>query len=245
MEQDELHLCAQLCKRCYKSKDSTLVNKNAKCYIINQNNTLYIAWCGTDEPRDFLSNLDISLVPFFNGGHVHQGFLVYSDLLREKVLKIVKGFKGGDRIVFTGHSLGSCVLLIAIECKKMYPCKNINYVSFGSPMIGDTDFVNTCESVLDSCTRVYDENDPVCILPSAALGYCHLKNTLCISGKNNKNKFKRLLDFLRKKDKFKEHKIDHYIGAFAGPGSASASALLGVFLRGSFMRSHTHTNKRL
>jgi hypothetical protein len=80
MEQDELCLCAQLCKRCYKSKKSILQKKNAKCYIINQNNTLYIAWCGTDEPVDFLSNLDISLIPFFYGGQVHEGFLYYSFL---------------------------------------------------------------------------------------------------------------------------------------------------------------------
>jgi hypothetical protein len=234
MEQDELHLCAQLCKRCYKSKDSTLVNKNAKCYIVNQNGTLYIACCGTDEPVDFLSNLDISLIPFFYGGQVHEGFQYYSNLLREKVLKIVKGFKG-DRIVFTGHSLGSSVLLIAIECKKLFSYKNINYVSFGSPMIGDTDFVNTCETILDSCVRVYDENDPVCILPPIGLGYCHLKNTFCISEKNNKSKLQRLLEFLRKRNKFREHKIDHYIWALSGSGSASA--LLRVFLHGSFMRS--------
>ena len=210
---EELCLCAKLCKTCYKSKESTLQNKNAKCYIINENNTLYIAWCGTDEPVDFLSNLDISLTPFFYGGQVHEGFLKYSMLLRDQVLKIVQGFKG-DRIVFTGHSLGSSVLFIAIECKRLYSYKNINYVSFGSPMIGDTDFVDTCESILDSCIRVYDKNDPVCILPSSVLGYCHLKNTFCIS-KDNKSKFERLLEFLRKKDKFKDHKIDHYIRAFS------------------------------
>jgi hypothetical protein len=100
-------------------------------------------------------------------------------------------------------------------------------------MIGDNDFVNTCESILDSCIRVYDENDPVCILPSKVFGYCHLKNTFCISEKNNKSKFQRFLGFLRKKDKFKEHKIDHYIWALGGSGLE----VLKAFLHGSFMRS--------
>ena len=82
---------------------------------------------------------------------------------------------GKTKIVFTGHSLGASVVLSALETIITYPHLDISCITFGSPKIGDQEFVDSYNSVVKNSVRIVDEEDIVPQVPPG-FGYCHVNN---------------------------------------------------------------------
>jgi Lipase (class 3) len=199
---DDLLFCAYLCKLCYHEKvdDSFIadckeigINVFDVVFLDNENaeglvytvgmEKLFICWRGTDETKDMISNLKLSLKPFYCGvkycGKVHSGFMNYyqklTPLLNEHIDKFINN--GGNTIVFTGHSLGASVLFTALQCSLHHKNMDIKCFTFGSPKLGDATFVKTFNENVKNSMRVCMQKDIVPKLPTQ-LCYKHVDKLL-------------------------------------------------------------------
>jgi len=76
-----------------------------------------------------------------NCGELHSGFQNAYMNVQTRVLNLVKT-NNPSKLIVTGHSLGGALAAIAAyDIKKRYPTKDIQIINFGSPLVGDGNFV--------------------------------------------------------------------------------------------------------
>jgi len=209
-------LCANLCILSYQKKiehlkdivETDILNveefecSNAKGIGMETKDVLYICWTGTNDIMDVYDDAQFIVKEAFicnvtNCGNVHKGFYNYYKDLRDKVNTIIKTYvdNGGLRIIFTGHSLGSCIVMIALECALCYPTINITCITFGSPRIGDKKFVDMFNSKVVHSFRVIDEEDIVPKVPYG-VGYIHVNNEIKLQTTTQFSWYTALWNFL-------------------------------------------------
>jgi hypothetical protein len=130
-----------------------------------------VAFRGTDKDdlSDILDDVKILLDKWERGGKVHRGFTRGLGEVRAGLEQARKSV--ACRILFTGHSLGAALAtLLASAWKRDARMKDTLY-TFGSPRVGDADFVATLAGVKGS--RYIDCCDAVPRLPPEFLGYRH------------------------------------------------------------------------
>ena len=107
------------------------------------------------------------LVPWSEGGKVHQGFArAFSDI-RPNLISAIDGID--CRVIFAGHSLGAAMATLLSSITKP-DC----LYSFGSPRVGDSAFVDTLSNL--SSHRYVDCCDLVSRMLPEGLGYVHVGN---------------------------------------------------------------------
>jgi hypothetical protein len=128
---------------------------------------LAIRGTDADDPTDLGNDADIVLTPWERGGRVHHGFATALNMVRPDVENALRCIE--DRVLFTGHSLGAAMVTLLASARK----PDFLY-TFGSPKVGDSDFVDTLNAV-PNC-RYVDCCDLVARMPPDILGYAHLRN---------------------------------------------------------------------
>lgn len=151
-------------------------------------------------------------------GHVHKGFYSATTKLYKKIHRVVRHIDN-DKVFITGHSLGGAMaiitgLLIPVDM----PPLDVNVVTFGSPKIGDNDFVNKANSLPVSIKRYVNQSD---IVPKIHPKFQHVGQEKYIN-RNHKlankwyakwcDKFMSL--FNKKIDPLSDHSIDEYCKHF-------------------------------
>jgi Lipase (class 3) len=142
------------------------------CPCGSQDETV-IALRGTDPAKikEWLADASIEKVPSpFGPGKIHKGFLeVYQSLTKYSIPD------SSQNIVVCGHSLGGAIATLLIsEVDNVLDKSSICPVAytFGSPRVGDEDFVLWYNLTLEEDTfRYKNELDPITDLP---LGYQHV-----------------------------------------------------------------------
>jgi len=121
-----------------------------------------VAFRGTDaaDPTDIGDDADLIQVKWPQGGRVHQGFADALDHVQEDLEAALKEVKG--RVLFTGHSLGAALATLLASVRKP-DC----LYTFGSPRVGDGDFVATLNGV--ASRRFVDCCDIVARVPPEAV----------------------------------------------------------------------------
>jgi len=121
-----------------------------------------VAFRGTDaaDPTDLADDADIIQYKWPQGGRVHQGFADALDHVLEDVETALKKVKG--RVLFTGHSLGAALATLLASVRKP-DC----LYTFGSPRVGDGEFVATLDGV--ASRRFVDCCDIVARVPPESL----------------------------------------------------------------------------
>jgi hypothetical protein len=125
------------------------------------------AFRGTDkdDPTDIGDDANVLLGPWKPGGLVHTGFF---NALQEVRPALDLAVPGDDwRVLYTGHSLGAA--LATLLASGQHPSALYTY---GSPRVGDDEFVTTLEKVPHS--RYVDCCDIVARIPPETLGYEHI-----------------------------------------------------------------------
>ena len=117
-----------------------------------------VVFRGTDNLKNWLTNLDVRLEPWRGGGRVHLGFRNALDRVWPEVEDCLSAWEG--RIVFAGHSLGGALATLAASAR---PPDAV--YTFGSPRVGDSEFARTLSDV--RLFRVINALDMVTGVPPA------------------------------------------------------------------------------
>ena len=161
----------------------TGANKNsAQAMLVEHKKFLCMAFRGTDEPRDWLDNINVlSEKALF--GKFHRGFWksvedvwdVINDEYEE--LRAVK-----KRPLFiTGHSLGGAMATIAAARLVHEDKPFISVYTFGQPRSMDRDAARIFNvEAAGRCHRFQNNEDIVTRIPARVLGYSHVGNCLYI-----------------------------------------------------------------
>jgi hypothetical protein len=140
------------------------------CFLAQRPRELAIlSFRGTDadDPTDLGDDADVVLTPWERGGKVHQGFADALNEVRGNVERALESI--GDKVLFTGHSLGAAMAtLLASVRKPDFLC------TFGSPKVGNSDFAASLNAVRHR--RYVDCCDLVARLPPDSFGYQHIGN---------------------------------------------------------------------
>lgn len=138
---------------------------------------IIIAFRGTADLRNWLTDLDCMFVEWGAGVLIHAGFAVALKSVRDKINEIVfaPGYKS-KRIWVTGHSLGGALAkLFAFETAFDMGRKTISGIyTFGQPRVGNAafrDFYNDCLG--DRTFRVVHADDIVPRIPWLLGSYRH------------------------------------------------------------------------
>jgi hypothetical protein len=139
------------------------------CFVAvsNDQKLAVVAFRGTDkdDPTDLADDGNALKIPWERGGKVHAGFAGALADVRPALEKALQNVPG--RVLFTGHSLGAALATLLAGIKP----PDALY-TFGSPLVGDADFVATLKNVKNF--RYVDCCDIVTRIPPQGLGYEHL-----------------------------------------------------------------------
>jgi triacylglycerol lipase len=141
-------------------------------FVAERNRDLFLVFRGTFTAREWIRNLTIDLVPYPlpEHGRVHRGFLQSYILFQNAIIDSVEN-GGHNRTVFLGgHSLGGAISTLAVpEMARRFPDRAPRCYSFGSPRVGDNDFVQGFNrGCLGRSFRVVNTSDIVGSIPLPA-----------------------------------------------------------------------------
>ena len=143
-------------------------------YDLEQDNYI-LSFEGTQDTNDFLIDLQIAkLTPYKEHptAKVHSGFWNAYLSIRNEILNIVEF---APRLFITGQSLGGALSTLAsLDILEEYPNLDIYTVTFGSPRVGNLDYVYLYSSIVENSYRVTHGKDPVVHLPPEFLGFVHV-----------------------------------------------------------------------
>jgi len=181
MEKSQLLLFAQIANITYdvpgiaKPKFNTLGYTivdffdidNAQAYLLKGIDGVHVlSFRGTEvtESSDILADLQFGKNIEAIGGKIHVGFKTEINKLWPTLEKAVAGI---DSLYVTGHSLGAAMATIAAGRMQS---KVLALVTFGSPKVGNKEYVN-CLTVTHY--RVQNNCDAVTKVPFSLMGFTH------------------------------------------------------------------------
>lgn len=139
----------------------------AQGYFLTNNTINVLSFRGTEvkQKSDILADLEAGKNVAMAGGKVHHGFKHELDKLWPSITETLAAHPG--KFYVTGHSLGAAMATIAAS---RVQDRVISLVTFGSPRVGDADFV---KNVNIEHYRVQNNNDAVTKVPFYIMGYRH------------------------------------------------------------------------
>ncbi len=146
--------------------------------------TALVAFRGTQSIWDWINDLDAIAIPYTavaGSGHVHMGFQLVYEHVRQSVAKLLAACKGAQRILVTGHSLGAAVAILSgFELAKTTGIVTELYTLAG-PRTGAPDFSGAYSGVVPICYRVVNFMDVVPQVPLPPL-YTHTGEEVLVYG---------------------------------------------------------------
>lgn len=128
-----------------------LSTSGTQAYFLWDNTDVIIVCRGTQptEWADIKADLELNLVPSSSGhGLVHNGFKKSVDLIWNDLVKLLKKFGSNRSIWCTGHSLGAAMAtLITSRCHQLTYLQNPVLFTFGSPKVGNAEYVEFMHSL--------------------------------------------------------------------------------------------------
>ena len=140
---------------------------NAQAYLLKNNDGIHVlSFRGTEvtEPSDILADLKAGKNLEAIGGKIHVGFKGEINKLWPAIEKAIANI---DNLYVTGHSLGAAMATIAAG---RIQSKVLALVTFGSPRVGNKEYVN---SLTVTHYRVQNNCDDVTKVPFLLMGFAH------------------------------------------------------------------------
>ncbi len=163
-------------------------------WMNNSPGTLVISIRGTSDAEEWLDDAKFFQTPFSKNtdyGDVELGFHeIFQSFTVSKpqsktfisLSEYLEQLKNVQRIIVVGHSLGSSLAtLLAFDVSVNNFAKEVNVLTFASPLTGNKQFVNAFQSRIKNSLRVVNEPDLVPRVPPEILGFQHVWHELEIN----------------------------------------------------------------
>jgi len=139
-------------------------------FVAANANHLVLAFRGTDDPLDWMTNLRVRMVDW-DQGQVHKGFARSLDSVWSQVDQYVGQLYQSQRIWVCGHSLGGALATLASQRLRGKQKPEATY-TFAQPRVGDATFQKRFKGVLK---RFVNNRDIAPHLPPRTIsGYQHV-----------------------------------------------------------------------
>ena len=146
--------------------------KDTQLFVAQSPSAILVAFRGTQQIKDWLTNLDSMLlkVPL---GEVHRRFYEALQLVWPNIDHTIKTYSdNSQKIWFTGHSLGGALAMLAASMFLDKPEQLGGLYTFGQPRIGNEAFTKNFDVNLKSKTyRFVNNNDIVPRVPPRKMDY--------------------------------------------------------------------------
>ena len=164
----------------------------AVTYYNATDSSLIVAFSGSvtasQIDADFIFELIVtnSLLPSITDTSVksHKGFTtVYANMKNSLTADITNYVNNGlKNIIFTGHSLGGALVTLAVlDLSSIIQNTNITIYTYGSPRVGNTNFVNLYNLTYPNTMRINNTEDIIPQIPIpgfAGYDYEHVNNNI-------------------------------------------------------------------
>jgi hypothetical protein len=166
-------------KDTYKFGESKATN--TQFFHFETEEYILFSFRGTQEIVDWATNLNAEMVKFEEGvGIVHAGFYKAFTSIVGIVDEVVLGSKPDKPIIICGHSLGGAISnLVGGYLRKKGHSKVMIY-TFGSPLVGDTDFTYHFSKVQPIISYRFVHNQD--LVPMVPPPHSHLRIKLLLLG---------------------------------------------------------------
>lgn len=163
-----------------KDKNST------QAFIASNDETIIVAFRGTQEPEDFVRDAEFKLTDT-SYGKVHDGFYKGLKEVWEEMFKTIESVRDNNQSIwFCGHSLGAALATLAVAEYVLVKGRTINGLyTIGQPRTGNNVFSNNFDAKLkNKCFRFVNNADIVTRnpVPGLILKYRHIGIPLYING---------------------------------------------------------------
>jgi len=138
-------------------------------FLARSGDKLFVIFRGTRTPTEWVNNMNAKLIPFSinNTGNVHEGFFnLYMDI-RDDVLGPLASVHDKPKIYVAGHSLGATFASFAAYDIEITTGRKVHSLyTFGSPRLGDDEFVNAFNKKLsERAFRIANSSDIITEVP--------------------------------------------------------------------------------
>lgn len=155
--------------------------------------TIFVSYRGSSNIINWINNARLKFTfPFdYNSdAGVETGFYnsyskVYNDVIES--IHYTSDLFGVYDILLTGHSLGAISTILALDLSHYYEQYNIiGLITFGSPRIGNSAFVNAINSLpIEYSYRIVHNDDVVPHLPPIEFNYSHVNTEIWYNEDNS------------------------------------------------------------
>lgn len=223
-----------------------LPKKNAKGDVIKDSGVSIVSFRGTDDPEDWLTNLDITTEDITEHNHeawLHEGFATVLDEVYGEIIKVLDLKHNPSPLFITGHSQGGAfasqmaIRMISRESEAEQPLISSKddrlrglYV-FGAPRVGNIWARNILDKYMNRtknvAVHIHSNADPATKTPFDWMGYKRMATQVVIPYSSDLD-----LDYGNRNDW-----VCHNDADYRGP-SAFSPALLYTSLEAHSMRSY-------
>lgn len=167
---------------------------DCQVYVCQYDDYLSICFRGTESIQDILTDINIfqaimvlPSTPIWECPNVHNGFYQQFYSVLQPIQDNIRNYISipenteKNKIVFSGHSLGGALATIAaLYFSIKYPNLEISCLTFGSPRVGNSKFVQLFDSKVKHSFRYVNDNDPVPCIPTS-WRYQHVKGLMWLN----------------------------------------------------------------
>lgn len=180
------------------------INNNlVEGYVFREKERLYITFRGLDSLQDCFNCVNAIPKQLESGLFVHAGYHNCYQSVKDYIIQTVKTNTDIDNIVFIGHSMGGSIsTMAAFDIKNKFN-KDVSCITFGSPAIGNNEFVKRFNKNINHSFRITNRYD---LVPSIPI-YKHVNYEIKIG--ENDNMVQKTYNI--NKRIIKPHKIDYYV----------------------------------
>jgi predicted lipase len=159
-----------------EENEKIIIGKNSKLDVI------FVAFRGTSNLENWIDDIQVSKTCFENNVCIETGFYKLYQKLNYSIMKGLSGLQNRNLLI-TGHSLGSALAtILSYDLCNTY---NITLITFGSPRVGNKEFVNNFKDCNIISKRVTHYYDIVPHLPEESLNYKHIPGEIWYNEDNS------------------------------------------------------------
>jgi pimeloyl-ACP methyl ester carboxylesterase len=148
-------------------------DSDTQAFIAGKDSHLILCFRGTRSGQDALTDVNFLKTNAFGGrGRVHRGFQQSLDGVWAPLQAAVDALGAGKKIFLCGHSLGAALAQLAAHRLALGDYKVANVYVFGSPRIGNEEFRDAYNALLEAQTFLHiNHEDIVTQLPPSLFGF--------------------------------------------------------------------------